>query len=466
MSYCLNATCSHPENLESVERCASCGSLLLLNGRYRAVKLVGTGGFGRTFLAIDQAQPFKPRCAVKQLLIQPTQLAPNQTAVARFYDEGKQLSALGKHPQLPQALAFFEQEQAWYLVQEWVEGRNLSTILQEEGVFNPGQIRQLLHKMLPVLAFIHEHQLIHRDIKPQNVIYRQSDDRPVLVDFGAAKLSSRHQLAQTGTVIGTAEYAAPEQVSGKAVFASDIYSMGVTSIHLLTGVSPLDLFDHKRGTWVWRDFLKSPLQDVALGKILDRMIQQALDLRYPSATAVLQNLQAGAFPINWQITIPRWRLWGGVALTAMVAGGLGISWLHTQSQPQMIAEPTVSFQPTPPVSTEQLLSTKECTNCDLSNVNLSGMNLSGANLRGANLTGANLSNANLSGAVLEGAILEDVNLSSSNLAGANFISSNLTNANFSNANLSGVSLESAILTGANFNQADVTGVRGNTQPLF
>jgi serine/threonine protein kinase len=464
MSYCVSPTCPAPETAGSLDRCAACGSLLLLNGRYRAIKLVGSGGFGRTFLALDEAHPFNPRCAVKQMLTQLPQQRPLETMLVRFYDEGKQLAQLGKHPQLPQALAFFEQEQAWYLVQEWVEGRNLSVMLQEDGVFSGPQIRQFLQNLLPVLAFIHDHQLLHRDIKPQNIIYRraasEASPQPVLVDFGAAKQSTANELAQTGTAIGTAEYAAPEQVRGKAVFASDIYSLGVTCIHLLTGVSPLDLFDHKQGTWVWRDFLKSPLQDIALGKIVDQMIRQDLDSRYPSANAVLQDLQTGSAGFAWRSLTKRWRLLGGIAIATLAISWIGFGGLRWEPDSSTPSPVSGSLEPSPPLSTERLLATRACSYCDLSNVNLSGMNLNGVDLTGANLTGANLSNADLSGTNFSGAVLEDVNLSSSNLVGTNFSGCNLTNANFSNANLRDAQLFSANLEGANFNHADLTGVRG------
>lgn len=460
MSYCLNFACSNPENAPQADSCHTCGSSLLLQGRYRAIKLLGTGGFGRTFLAVDESQPFNSSCVIKQFLPQSSNSEHLETALTLFRSEGMRLSELGKHPQLPQLFAFFEQEQSWYLVQEWIEGRNLATIVQEEGVFSRPKVRQFLQDLLPVLSFIHDRQLIHRGIKPQNILYRSSDSRPVLVDFGAAKVFSRNDLARTGTVIGTAEYTAPEQARGKATIASDLYGLGVTCIHLLTGISPLDLFDYGQDAWVWRDYLKTPLQDVALGQILDKMIHRATLQRYSNAVEVLQDLERSSPPLGRKPG--RRRTLAIAAVTSLLLGGAGVVWLRSLQQPSAVwttnASWPSSFAPKPPISTERLLATKGCVQCDLSNVNLSGLDLSDVNLADANLNGANLSNAVLTHANLGGAMLRDVNLSNSNLSDANLSRSDLTNANLSSSVLRGANLESAILQDTNFKNADMTGI--------
>jgi serine/threonine protein kinase len=158
---------------------------------------------------------------------------------------------------------------------------------------NEDKIRQLLKDLLPVLEFIHSHKIVHRDLKPENIVRRRALSETagnlVLVDFGAAKLMTGGMLPKTGTMIGSAAYTAPEQLMGKAVFASDIYSLGVTCIHLLTEVPPFDLFDSQEGTWAWRDYLKTPVSD-ELGNILDKMLQGATSRRYHSAAAVLRQL--------------------------------------------------------------------------------------------------------------------------------------------------------------------------------
>ncbi len=168
----------------------------------------------------------------------------------------------------------------------------VSTNIPTVGTFNQAKIRELLESLLPVLDFLHHQSLpvIHRDIKPANIIRRLSDGGLVLVDFGAAKQATQSMLAKTGTAIGSAEFAAPEQARGKPAFASDIYSLGVTCIYLLTQVSPFDLFDMNQDAWVWRDYLADNPVDEKLGKVLDKTIANSLNQRYRSAVEVLVSL--------------------------------------------------------------------------------------------------------------------------------------------------------------------------------
>ncbi|MGA7933346.1 MAG: serine/threonine-protein kinase [Kovacikia sp.] len=312
ISYCFNPGCLKPQNSDDLVFCSSCGSGLLLQGRYRAVRVLGQGGFGRTFLAIDQSQTPAIPCVVKQLWHENPNLDPPHQAKSLFQQEVQQLGNLGNHPQIPQLLDSFEQDGFLYLVQEYVEGENLATALTEKGSFTVEEIWQILESLLPVLQFMHSHGVIHRDIKPENLIRGQelgsgaggkgeaaNRDEPMadslfLVDFGAAKVLSEVPLAQPGTVIGSPEYAAPEQVKGKAVVASDLYSLGVTCIHLLTGIRPFNLFDFSNNHWVWRDYwlagstYSTGRDDSArLAQILDRLIEPALNQRFPSAEAAI-----------------------------------------------------------------------------------------------------------------------------------------------------------------------------------
>jgi Ca-activated chloride channel family protein len=289
--YCLNPNCQHPENQSDALVCHNCGSNLLLEGRYRAIEPIGQGGFGRTFLAVDEVRQSQPYCVIKQFLPQQG-INKTEKAAELFHQEATRLEALGEHPQIPQMLAYFEQEQQQYLVQEFIDGCNLAQELAEAGAFNETQIRQLLNELLPVLQFVHDRGAIHRDIKPENIIRRRSDRSLVLVDFGAAKYTTEDDAGRTGTIIGSAAYVAPEQVRGKAVFASDIYSLGVTCIHLLTQVPPFDLFDGSEDAWVWRHYLcQTPISD-RLGQVLDKMLQSATKQRYQSANEVLKDLHA------------------------------------------------------------------------------------------------------------------------------------------------------------------------------
>lgn len=290
MSYCLNPDCQKPEkNSANSKFCQNCGSKLLLKDRYRPIKLIGQGGFGKTFLALDEDKPSKPRCVIKQFFPQAQGTNNAQKAAELFEQEAVRLDDLGKHPQIPELLAHSTQDNRQYLVQEFIDGQNLAQLLSAEGAFTEPQIRDLLSSLLPVLQFIHSRKVIHRDIKPENII-RRPNGQLVLVDFGAAKYATATSLAQTGTTIGSAGYAAPEQSFGKAVFASDIYGLGVSCIHLLTNVEPFDLYDANENSLVWRHYLvNNPVTD-ALGSVLDKMIQSVASKRYQSAQEVVQDL--------------------------------------------------------------------------------------------------------------------------------------------------------------------------------
>jgi serine/threonine protein kinase len=293
MSYCINPTCPAPEkNSPTTNFCMSCGAKILLKDRYRALKLLGQGGFGKTFKAVDEDQPRKPLCVIKQFAFSNNHPETRQIALKLFYEEAQHLEALGKHDQIPELLAYFDVEGQPYLVQQFIDGQDLEQELTTVGTFNQAKIRELLESLLPVLDFIHHQSppVIHRDIKPANIIRRRSDGGLVLVDFGAAKQATQSMLAKTGTKIGSPEYSAPEQIKGKPTLASDLFSLGVTCIHLLTQVPPFDLFDINNDEWVWREYLQNNLVDQQLGEVLDKMIANSLPHRYQSASRVLQAL--------------------------------------------------------------------------------------------------------------------------------------------------------------------------------
>ncbi len=289
MSYCLNPNCQKPSsNPAGAKFCLNCGASLLLGDRYRPTKSIAREGFGIALLAEDEFKPSKPPCVIKQFF--PLQHNNAPKAVELFRQEAVRLEQLGKHPQIPELLAHFEQADQLYIVQEFIDGKNLAQELAQTGAFREHQIRSLLQDLLPVLQFIHNGQVIHRDIKPDNIIRRDSDGKLVLVDFGAAKYVAAAAFPQTGTTIGSAGYAAPEQTVGKAVFASDIYSLGVTCIHLLTGIEPFDLYDASESKFVWKNYLINNPVSEELALILNKMIELPLNKRYKSADEVLQDL--------------------------------------------------------------------------------------------------------------------------------------------------------------------------------
>ena len=290
MSLCLNPNCSSA-NPDGNKFCEKCRSKLFLQERYQAIKLIGQGGFGRTFKAIDYSKPSRPYCVIKQFFPSAQGTDTIEKASELFEKEAIQLEKLGKHPQIPELFAYLNHDDnRQYLVQEYIEGQNLEQELKSQGVFNEAKIKALLTDILPVLDFIHSQGVVHRDIKPENIIRRNSDKKAVLVDFGASRVVTHLNRSVTGTVIGSAEYVAPEQANGKANNPSDLYSLGVTCIYLLTQVSPFDLFDTSDHEWVWRQFLVNNNVRDDLGRILDKMIEFGTRKRYQSAREVLQDL--------------------------------------------------------------------------------------------------------------------------------------------------------------------------------
>lgn len=199
MSYCFSPNCPQPETAEDSERCQSCGSATRLQNRYIAIRPIGQGGFGRTFLALDFSQSSKAPCVIKQFFPQVQGSRALEEAARLFQQEALQLQKLGSHSQIPELLDHFEQDGHQYLVQEFIDGHNLAEELKESGSFSEAQTLQLLIDLLPVLQFIHQNQVVHRDIKPANIIRRQSDQKLVLVDLGAAKQMTGTAIAKTGT---------------------------------------------------------------------------------------------------------------------------------------------------------------------------------------------------------------------------------------------------------------------------
>ncbi|MGD2183190.1 protein kinase domain-containing protein [Lusitaniella coriacea] len=294
MRYCLNLRCPNPYNRDTDRFCIRCGSKLLLGDRFSAIKSISESN-GRTFLGVDLADPSHPQCVIKQVSLRHHQGENTEQARRTFREEALKLQFLGQHSQIPQLLAYFEAKDSPggmpMLVQEWIEGKSLA-----EEKCGEAEIRQLLHHLLPVLQFVHENNLMHRDINPYNLIRPNSPtpDKPiVLVDFSTAKVTNKTAFGKTGTLIGSAAYASPEQLLGKATPQSDLYSLGVVCIHLLTQMHPFNLFSHLDAKWVWQDYLSTPISE-RLAAILNKMLAEGLRDRYSSAAEVYADLHPGA----------------------------------------------------------------------------------------------------------------------------------------------------------------------------
>jgi serine/threonine protein kinase len=301
----------------------------VLDGRYKLIKQIGAGGFGHTFIARDMRRPGSPPCVVKQL--KPASDDPSFIREARrlFNTEAETLEKLGRHDQIPQLLAYFEEDKQFFLVQEFVEGRSLhdelkaplpevsdldntpqDRILAElDNIDAPPRDKQLsevevlkiLKDVLDVLEFVHSEGVIHRDIKPDNLIRRKKDQKIVLIDFGAVRamqdastqLTANEKGESRFTVtIGTPGYMPSEQCAGRPTYSSDIYALGMVAIKALTGFGPTDLpTDPATGELVWRD--KAQVSN-GLAMVLTRMVRYHYTQRYQSIREVNQGISTFA----------------------------------------------------------------------------------------------------------------------------------------------------------------------------
>lgn len=277
----------------------------ILEGRYRSLRQLGQGGFGDTFLAEDLHMPSKRCCVIKQLKPSAETGAAHDLIQERFQREATLLEQLGnKHEQIPQLYAYAEDGGQFYLIQEWIEGDTLQETIAKGGPWSSREVTQFLLDILPVLTFIHGHGIVHRDIKPANIILRQSDRRPVLIDFGAIKetmgLATSHSqsLPTKSIVIGTPGFMPPEQGIGRPVYGSDLYSLGLTAIYLLTGKTAAELpTDPETGKILWRIWFDDQgAKDQPLIRVLEQAIQPHLQERWKSAQEMKDALESAQDP--------------------------------------------------------------------------------------------------------------------------------------------------------------------------
>lgn len=263
----------------------------LLDNRYEVVQCLGRGGFGRTYLAKDRHR-FDERCLLKEFA--PQDAATLQKATELFEREAGVLYQL-KHPQIPAFRALLTGtvagQTALFLVEQYIEGQSYAQWLQQGHRMSEADAIRLLLDLLPVLTYLHDRGVIHRDISPDNLIAPHFTGKPVLIDFGSVKQivqAAQYSPAQPGTQVRKPGYTPPEQFRGEAYPSSDIYALAVTMLVLMTYRSPLSFYDDRTLSWNWRSTLRL---HPALGVILDRMLATRLNDRYTSAQEVLQALQ-------------------------------------------------------------------------------------------------------------------------------------------------------------------------------
>jgi serine/threonine-protein kinase len=268
----------------------------ILQNRYLVLSILGQGGFGRTYLAEDQGR-FNEKCALKEFI--PPQGSDYALTKARelFQREAATLYQIS-HPQIPQFRATFEENQRLFLVQDYVHGKTYRALLNERkmrgATFSDAEVLQLIYQILPVLAHIHAKGIIHRDIAPDNIILRLEDSLPVLIDFGVVKeIATRFQTSETEvpTTVGKLGYAPSEQMqTGRAYPNSDLYSLAVSAIVLMTGCEPQELYDDRNLVWNWEQ--RVPTLHPRLAEVLNRMLSYRPGDRYQSVSEVAQALQA------------------------------------------------------------------------------------------------------------------------------------------------------------------------------
>ncbi|KOP26586.1 serine/threonine protein kinase [Hapalosiphon sp. MRB220] len=279
----------------------------VLRNRYRILKKLGSGGFGDTFLAEDMDLPGNPQCVVKHLKNRNPNPEILEIAKRLFNQEAEILYRLGKrHDQIPELLAHFEENEEFYLVQEFVDGHDLTTEIVSGKKLSEAQVLKLLKEILEVLVVVHEHGVIHRDLKLQNIMRRQ-DGKIVLIDFGSVKeienLASNAEGEVNSTiVIGTPGYIPNEQANGKPRLCSDVYAVGMLGIQALTGVQPRKLpTDPLDGEVVWRNLVNISNE---LTNVLTKMVRCNFKERYQTAAEALQALQASLSPPSTIQQIP------------------------------------------------------------------------------------------------------------------------------------------------------------------
>jgi serine/threonine-protein kinase len=282
---------------------------LILGGRYLPERLLGKGGFGAAFLAVDRYSPKKAKCVIKQF--QPSiSLSPQSLEKAKnlFFQEAHFLEDLGReHLQIPDLYAFFplniknqltgSEEQFFYLAQEYIDGQNLEEILQQkQAPFSETEVKNILEELLCVLEFVHENGSIHRDIKPSNIM-RSKNGRLYLLDFGAVKqaTNSPSNPPEKSTTIYSAGFAPPEQQLGQQVSAAtDLYALAATCVMLLTNRDPDDLYDPRQEVWNWQNYVPKVNPDLA--RVLNKMLLANPSDRFQSSAEVLTALNPPSPP--------------------------------------------------------------------------------------------------------------------------------------------------------------------------
>ncbi|HEY9811367.1 MAG TPA: tetratricopeptide repeat protein [Halomicronema sp.] len=312
----------------------------VLDGRYRIVEILGSGAFGQTYLAEDIRRPGEPQCVVKQLCPTSNGSVSLQAASRLFKREAETLEKLGRHDKIPQLLAYFAENNKFYLVKEYTAGHPLTQEIIPGQPLPESEVVSLLAEVLDILVFVHANRVIHRDIKPANLIRRAADNKLVLIDFGSVKEITSQISNSSGPwtiAAGTPAYMPVEQFQGNPQYSSDLYSLGMVAIQALTGLPAGELpklQDPHSGKILWR---QRAVVSPQLADILDKMLHHNYGARYPSAARVLEDLSqlpnstlVSPSAMLTQYELPRLAkqrrsyIWGGIGVVLV---GMALMWL-------------------------------------------------------------------------------------------------------------------------------------------
>jgi len=278
----INTPTGTPGNTNALTNTAKTSTPLFRN-QFQILKRLARGGFSTTYLATDLLSGPQPTpCVIKHLRYKPSSTLNSKTLQAehnqrRFQKEARILACLGQHSQIPALLDHFTEDGQFYLIQEHIPGLTLQQEIAHNGIQTESQVKTFLRDIIPILRHVHHHNLLHLDLKPANIIRRSTDQKLVLIDFGAVR--RYHPTAtQPQRSTGTTGFAPSEQLAGKPTPASDLYSLGVTCLLLLTGYAPLDFATSAHGQNLrWQESIQvSP----HLTHILHRLLTPQAEHRF------------------------------------------------------------------------------------------------------------------------------------------------------------------------------------------
>jgi serine/threonine protein kinase, bacterial len=321
-----------------------------LNNRYEITRELGDGGFGKTYLVRDCQMPSARECVLKQLKPVHNDAQMYDVVKTRFQREAAILENLGEHDQIPRLYAYFSEADRFYLVEEYVEGDTLTQKVQREGPQSEKMVRSMLVNLLPAMVHVHQQKIVHRDIKPDNIILRKSDGKPVLLDFGAVKETMTTVMNQQGAsthsiVVGTPGYMPAEQLAGRPVYSSDLYSLGLTAIYMLTGKMPQEMdSDPGTGAILWSGY--APNVSDGFAALLDRAIQLNPGSRFSTAQEMFMALNALAIGVTmdpsgvWPQGQPQGGHSQGMSSATVVSAAPG----YSSGMPTQVVAPQMASQ--------------------------------------------------------------------------------------------------------------------------